>query len=65
MFHLGFIAAIMIESWHVTFQATVDVDTLSLEHPYKQIYDALRDKKIETVRIVSADPICTHKEDDD
>lgn len=54
----------MIETWHVTFQGTVDVDTLHTDHPHKQIFDALRDKQLSTVRIVSAAPLNTHREDD-
>lgn len=55
----------MTKTWFVSFQGTVDIDTTSTEIPYKQIYDAVRDNKLSTMRIVSADPINEHIVDDD
>ena len=54
----------MLESWHVTFHGVVEVDTLSKDHPYKQIYDAVHTNGVNQIRIVTADPIGTHREDD-
>ena len=53
----------MKETWYVTFQATVDVDTSHEDHPYKQIFDAVRDNNLSGIRIVSADPLLTIQED--
>lgn len=54
----------MMETYHVVFQGNIEVDTCSVEHPYKQIYEALEKKELKHIRIVSADPLNTHREDD-